>query len=208
MPQINQRTVNSEETTRLSFLRRLSDRSDKLSWTEFHNRYGELLYRYARRCGASQEEAEDVVQEVEMYIFKAMDDFQYDASKGRFRAYLRSAVVHAMGRRVTKQSRREARLDPHTLDSLLEDEDREDDRWEHEWRLHCLRWAFRSVAREFEPVTLEAFRQHVLSNRPVQETAAHLGLSPASVYQAKCRILKRLKERIDSMGPHGEEALS
>ena len=64
--------MRSVGTTRVSFLRRLGDPSDKLSWAEFQDRYGDLLFRYARRCGASQEQAEDSVQEVKMYLFRAM----------------------------------------------------------------------------------------------------------------------------------------
>ncbi|MCH7703272.1 MAG: sigma-70 family RNA polymerase sigma factor [Planctomycetes bacterium] len=85
-------------TTRISFLHRLRDRADQQSWAEFHHRYGELLYRYAQGRGASHSEAEDVVQEVEMYVFKAMDRFRYDARKGRFRAYLRIEDVATTGR--------------------------------------------------------------------------------------------------------------
>ena len=186
-------------TTRISFIQRLSDRSDEVSWSEFHQHYGELLFRYARRCGASPEEAENVVQEVEMYLFKAMDNFQYDPAKGRFRAYLRLSVVRAMGRKFAKKSRQEAGIDPRLLDEL--GDSGQDDRWEREWRLHCLRWAFRAVAGEFAPVTLEAFRLHVLSDQQAKETAEHLGISLASVYQAKSRVLKRMKEKIDGLDP-------
>lgn len=188
-------------TTRVSFLKRLGDRDDALSWNEFHERYGELLFRYARRRGASWDEAEDIVQEVEMSLFRAMEEFQYDPARGRFRSYLRIAVIHAMGRRAAKSPRREAGLDPHALADLVEDDEPLDQRWENEWRLHRFRRAFRELAREFEPVTLEAFRLHVLADRSVEQTAEHLRLSKASVYQAKSRVLRRLKERIDEMDP-------
>lgn len=191
--------MNGVGTTRLSFLGRLRDRSDRLSWAEFHDRYGELLFRYARRRGASHGEAEDIVQEVELYLFKALDKFRYDKGKGRFRAYLRSSVVHAMGRQAAKNARREAPLDPRAIDSLVERGDGNDASWEQEWRLHRLRWAMRTVVQEFEPITLEAFRLHVLADRPIDETAKQLGLSKASIYQAKSRVLKRLRERISSL---------
>ena len=186
------------ETTRLTLLLRLRDRSDKLSWEEFHDRYGELLYRYARGRGASHPDAEDIVQEVEMYLFKAMDGFEYDARKGRFRSYLRSAVIHAMGRRASKLGRESPGLDPGALDYLAaEKEATLDAQWEREWRLHRLRWALRSVAAEFEEKTLNAFQLHVLAGVSVDETADKLGMSKASVYQAKSRLLKRVKEQLD-----------
>lgn len=197
--------MSSFDSTRLTLLLRLKDRTDKLSWQDFHERYGELLYRYARGRGASAVDAEDIVQEVEMYLFKAMEGFEYDAAKGRFRTYLRSAVVHAMGRRAARAAKQGEVLDPHTLDyrSAVRDTD-EDERWEQEWRAHRLRWALRVIATEVEPVTLEAFKRHVLEGKPVGETAEELGISTASVYQAKSRVLKRVKERLDALDPDAD----
>ena len=191
-----------DDTTRLSLLLRLRNRADRLSWGEFHDRYGELLYRYARSRGASHADAEDTVQEVEMYLFKALDGFEYDASKGRFRNYLRSAVVHALGRRAAKQAHERVGVDPAMFDYLAaEKEASTDAQWEREWRLHRLRWALRSVADEFEEKTLQAFQLHALAGLSVDETADKLQLSKASVYQAKSRVLKRVKERLETLDP-------
>ena len=141
-------------STHLTFLLRLRDRADQVSWPEFHRRYGQLLYRYARARGASDADAEDVVQEVEMYLFKSIENFEYDARKGRFRSYLRSAVVHALGRRAARQAHQPAMLDPQHFDYVAsEREASADARWEREWQLHRLRWAMNAVAESFEPVT-------------------------------------------------------
>ena len=190
--------MTADDTTRLTLLLRLRDRSDQLSWEEFHDRYGELLYRYARAQGSSHADAEDITQEVEMYLFKAMDGFEYDARKGRFRGYLRSAVIHAIGRRASKHAREHAGLDPRMLDYVAAEKEATTDLpWEREWRLHRLRWALRSVAGEFEEKTLHAFQLHALAGLSVDETAEKLGLTKASVYQAKSRVLRRVKERLD-----------
>ena len=192
-------------TTHLTFLLRLRDRSDKFSWPEFHERYGQLLYRYARGRGASHADAEDVVQEVEMYLFKAIEGFEYDARKGRFRAYLRSAVVHALARRADKQAKQPMVLDPRNFDYLAGHQEASmDARWEREWQLHRLRWAMHAVQDSCEPVTLQAFEMHVLAGKSVDETAEALGLSAASVYQAKSRVLRRLKERLSELDPDGD----
>lgn len=197
--------MGQAETTRLTFIMRLRDRADTLSWNEFHARYGELLYRYARSRGASHQDAEDAVQEVEMYLFKAMKGFEYDANKGRFRSYLRSAVLHTLQRRAAKQARQEAALDPHAFDYLAAwKEASADARWEREWQLHRLRWALRSIADEFEPQTLKTFEVHVLGGESVETTAEKVGLSRDSVYQAKSRVLKRLKERLATLDPEGD----
>lgn len=194
--------MHQVDTTRLSLLIRLRDRSDSLGWEEFHDRYGELLYRYARARGARHDDAEDIVQEVEMAIFKAMGNFEYDARKGRFRSYLRSAVVHAMSRKSRKEARQAPALDPLVFDFVAAAKDSSADaRWEREWRHHRLRWALRAITNEFEDVTLKAFQLHALNGLSVEDTAAKLGLSKASVYQAKSRVLKRIKAELDSLDP-------
>lgn len=185
-------------TTRLSFLSRLRDRSTQVGWAEFDERYRELLCRYARRRGATHAEAEDIVQDVQLYLFKAMEGFQYDRARGGFRSYLRTAVIHAMGRRAKSHRGREVPVDVQVIADVLGDDTHSDAAWEREWQLHRLRWGLRSITGEFEPSTLQAFRLHVLGDWSVDDTAKHLGLSRASVYQAKSRVLKRLKERIES----------
>jgi RNA polymerase sigma-70 factor (ECF subfamily) len=184
---------------------RLRDRSDELSWPEFHERYGQLLYRYARARGAKHEEAEDIVQEVELGLFKAIEGFEYDTRKGRFRNYLRSAVIHTMGRRARRDARQPVALNPEKFDYVNAAQEASiDTRWEREWQLHRLRWALRSIASGFNRSTLEAFETHVLGGESVDETAEKLGISKASVYQARSRVLKRLKQRLAEADPDGD----
>ncbi len=197
--------MSSFDTTKATLLLRLREKSDTLSWHEFHARYGELLYKYARSRGASAVDAEDIVQDVELAVFKAMDGFVYDVSKGRFRSYLRAAVLHAMGRRASKQARQGEHLDPNVFDYIAGQRDTEsDDRWEREWQLHRLRWALRAIAKDVEPNTLKAFQMHVVEGVPAGETATRLDISRDSVYQAKSRICRRIKERLDSVDPDGD----
>ena len=197
--------MSQADTTHLSLLLRLRDRADTLSWYEFHDRYGQLLYRYARSRGASHADAEDAVQDVEMYLFKAVGGLQYDARRGRFRNYLRSAVVHALARRASRKARQPVDLDPQTLDGPTGQRDGDSDaQWRQEWQLHRLRWAMRSIADSFEPATLKAFEMHVLGGRSAVETAELLGVTKWSIYQAKSRVLKVLRDRLADEDPDGD----
>jgi RNA polymerase sigma factor (sigma-70 family) len=190
------------DSTRATLLLRLRDRTDSLSWQEFHDRYGQLLFRYARQRGASPVDAEDIVQEVALSLLKALDGFEYDAAKGRFRAYLRVAVIRAMGRRAKKEAKQGELVDPRNFDYMSAVRDADSDaHWEREWRAHRLRWALRVVAGNFEPVTIDAFRMHVLAGKSVAETAEALEISADSVYQAKSRVLKQVKRRLDELDP-------
>lgn len=197
--------MSSADKTHPSFLLRLRERADKLSWPEFHERYGHMLYRYARARGAVHADAEDVVQDVEMQLFQAIEGFEYDARRGRFRAYLRTAVIHALSRRADRAARQPIGLDPRACDHLATpDEAVADEIWEAEWQLHRLRWALQSIAGEFEPVVLKAFEMHVLAECAVSETADRLGISKWRVYRARDRVLNRLREKLAELDPDGD----
>ncbi len=58
--------------------------------------------------------------------------FEYDGRKGRFRAYLGAAVVHALGRRASKEARQPPGLDPRSLESR--ETEREMDRLVDFWK--------------------------------------------------------------------------
>ncbi len=182
----------SADRTRASLLLRLGDRTDRVSWQEFHALYGRLLYRYARCRGANQLDAEDIAQEVEAQFLRALDGFQYDPDKGRFRAYLRTAVVHALSRRRRTDSRQPRPIDPRTFDGIAEP----DETWEREWRLHEVRLVVRSVVGEVDDMTRRAFELHILESCPASETAQRLNISIWRVYRARDRMLSLVRDQL------------
>ena len=53
--------------------------------------------------------------------------------------------------------------------------------------------ALKEVEAEFEPATWNAFWQTAVDNRRASDVAQANGMSVASVYQAKSRVLRRLR---------------
>ncbi len=184
-------------TTCVSFLSRLSAPDDQLSWREFHKRYGIPLYRYARRNGVAHNDAEDIVQELEMSFFRAVDGFRYDRRRGRFRGYLLTSISRIIRRFRARGRIREAVIDPVDLTEFVvaacDDAAQTDDA-----RLSRLRETMASVQAEFHPTTLEAFRRYAIAGESAAETARLLGMDVASVYQAKSRVLKRIREQLNT----------
>lgn len=196
-------TMRGGGTTHISFLQRLREGADSRGWVQFHRCYGELMIRYARRLGASAETAEDAAQEVSLYLFRSLQKFRLGPRRGSFRAYLRLAVVHALARTARQRARQGSLLDPDVLAELASRSDEFDASWQEEEYLHRIRRALRSVEPEFEPTTLEAFRRQVLSGESAVEVAEGLAISRDSVYQAKSRVLRRLRERISELDSDG-----
>ena len=75
--------------TRDSLILRLKDRADQEAWGEFLEIYGPLVYRLAAAKGLQHADAEDVVQQVCSSVARAVDRWQPDAKRARFRTWLR-----------------------------------------------------------------------------------------------------------------------
>ncbi|TWT43704.1 RNA polymerase factor sigma-70 [Phycisphaerae bacterium RAS1] len=180
-------------TTHVSLLARLSDGDDATAWSDFLDRYGELIRSFAQRRGLQAADCDDVAQDVLLALTKAMRSFEYRAEKGRFRAYLKAATLRLVNRKFWQKTGvrpleqvEDAGADP-AVESL----------WEEEWRAHHVRQAMRTLEVEFGRTELRAFQWYGVEGRGAQETAAALSLSLNQVYQAKSRVMKRLAELIE-----------
>jgi RNA polymerase sigma-70 factor (ECF subfamily) len=49
---------------------------------------------------------------------------------------------------------------------------------------------------EFSPTIWKAFEEHVLAGRSAEEVAKDLNIAPGTVYVAKSRIFKRLRQEL------------
>ncbi len=189
--------VFGQTTTHASLLARLSGGTDRGAWAEFMDRYAELIRGFARRQGVQPAECDDVLQDVLVALTRAMPGFVYDPSKGKFRSYLKTAVLHVIYRRSCQNKGAVSLEQLMELTAAGAVDDAAEAQWEAEWRQHHLRLAMKTISVEFNKADLEAFTHYGLSNKDARQTAEALGLTVEQVYQAKSRIIRRLGELID-----------
>src|SRR3954469_13244450 len=99
---------SSAHATRASlFVRLKSDESQvrELAWSEFTTRYGPVIAGFAKRCGASRQDIDDIIQDVTTSFFAISQEFTYDPAKGRFRGWLKTCTVRSAIRRAGKNLR-------------------------------------------------------------------------------------------------------
>lgn len=182
-------------TTHQSLLVRLSSGSDPAAWRDFHDRYGLLIRRIARRQGLQDADCDEVVQNVLTSLTQAMSQFEYDPAKGKFRGYLKTITLRAVSACQKKQPQLADDCDDA---STVIDRDAFESMWETEWRQYHMRQAMKIVRNEFSDSDLQAFDIYGVRNEDASKTAKQLDLSIDQVYQAKSRVLKRLGQLIEA----------
>lgn len=183
--------------TRASLLDRLKDGADALTWREFFDRYWRVLYAFARRRGASDHTAQDVVQEVMLTVFRQRHVFRYDPARGRFRDWLCAVARNALAAvRRNPQGRRALTLSDDLKDSApaAPAEDAPDAMWQETFERTLVVALLDVVRSEVEPRTYQAFELTALHGLRAAEAARLTGLTRNAVYLARRRVLQRLRE--------------
>ena len=192
-------------STSISLIARVQAR-DPEAWQRLIDLYGPLVYGWCRQSGLQAEDAADVVQEVFCAVAGHVARFRRERPGDSFRAWLRTIARNKLCdhfRRLGRQPQARggttaqqnlaqiAQPDP---DWLLPEDGRaaEGDLWHRAMEL---------VRAEFEPRTWEAFWRLAIERRSGAEVARELGITLPAAYQAKYRVLKRLRRELDEPPP-------
>jgi RNA polymerase sigma-70 factor (ECF subfamily) len=185
--------------TRASLIVRLKDRADREAWREFVEVYRPVVHRLACGKGLQHADAEDLAQQVLAAVAAAVERWEPDESRGRFRTWLHRIAQNLIINALTRRAPDRASGDQGEHDVLAQHEAREgpdSDLLRMEYRREVFNWAARQIEGEFQSDTWNAFWQTAVEERPVPEVARLLGKKPGAVYAARGRVMRRLKEKI------------
>jgi RNA polymerase sigma-70 factor (ECF subfamily) len=191
-----------DSRTRSTLLYRLRDLADQEAWTEFLERYAPRIYGWCRRYQLQEADAADVTQEVLGRLVRAMRTFEYDASRGSFRGWLKTVTNNAIrdfGQSLRRPGRGtgdsatvknlEAIQAPDALAALTLTIEAEAER-------ELLREAETRVQLRVKPHTWQAYHQTAVELRPAAEVAVALNMPVGEVYVAQSRVLKLLSQEV------------
>ncbi len=179
---------------------RLSDPADQVAWEEFVRLYHPVIYRTARYRGLQDADALDVAQQVLVSVGKSLAKRPHDPNRARFRTWLdtvtRNAAINMLRSRPAVQASGDSALQ-RTLDQLADRSD-EAEVLQREYQKERFRAAARRIEREFAEDTWQAFWLSTVEEQPIEQVAKKLGKQTGSVYAARSRIMRRLREEIDN----------
>jgi RNA polymerase sigma-70 factor (ECF subfamily) len=179
--------------TPVSLLLRLRNPDNRDAWGAFIDLYTPVLQRWADHLTAHPAEADDLVQDVFVILLRKMPGFQHQPGKS-FRAWLKVVTRHAW----LARCRRTGREDPGPLPERIDpNADPVQQFWEREYREQLVSRALDLMRADFDPRTVEAALASLRDGKSAAEISRETGLTPAAVYAARARVLRRLRADLD-----------
>lgn len=188
--------MNQPPETRRSLLIRVRDASDHQAWYEFTEIYRPVIYRLAQAKGMQHADAEDLAQQVLLAVAGAIERWEEDSRRARFRTWLRRVANNAIINALTRGVPDRAEGGSDRLVDQPAPEGPDSDLLRIEYRRQVFRWAARQIRNEFQTTTWEAFWLTAVEGRDTDEVARVLEKSRGAVYAAKSRVMRRLREKI------------
>lgn len=185
------------EATSLTLLDLVRSR-DECAWRGFTQLYGPLIYHWCRKSGLPAEDAADVLQEVFGSIFLHIADFERRETRGSFRGWLWTITRNKIRDHIkTRIGRAQAVGGTDAQLLLLEFPDATNDAGADSAisASDSLTYrAMRLVRSEIQETTWQAFWRTTIDGIAPVAVADELNVSVESVWQAKSRVLRRLRD--------------
>lgn len=183
--------------TTSTIIRDLRDLSNQSAWHDFVDRFHGPIVRFVGSLGFSAEDAEDISQESLAAFAEALRSGSYDRERGRLHSWLFGIAYRQALRQRQSMARRERLLDRGAAAERaveeMPDEKFAGELWNTLWEQFLVQECFRQIAREFQPESVRAFELMVREGYDAQEAADDVGITRRAVYNAKHRILKRMR---------------
>ena len=176
-------------------------RMDSGSWSRMVAVFGPVVYRWCRTSGVSDSDVADVVQNVFASVARGIETFERKKEVGSFRSWLATITRNRVRDHFRRIANREEAIggtaawqnmqqQPAELESTISTDNIDS---------AINRFVLESVRDEFEQKTWTAFWMTTVEEKSAGDVAEAVGISIASVYQAKSRVLRRLRQRLSEL---------
>lgn len=167
------------------------------AWDTFVRLYTPLIFYWARKVGLDQSDAADLVQDVFAIVFRKLPDLKYDP-QGSFRGWLRTVTMN----KFREQRRKKTLPTVDATESLmgkLASIPQAESTWDLDYGRILLKQAMDEMKCDFEPATWRALKSVMSLSSSVDQAAKEHNVSPWTIYSARSRLMRKLREQLDGM---------
>lgn len=176
-------------STPASLLERMRSPENQKARDQFVQFCGPIVYAFAARLGVPHERWFDFTQDVFLLLFQKIPSFKYDQNL-RFRGWL-FALMRNKWREEYRKNLTRGGLVPL---SDVPDERPVEDFAQEEFERNVVHRALQIMKTDFEEKTWKACWEQVVNDKSGKEVAEMFGMSVAAVYQARTKVLRRLRQ--------------
>jgi RNA polymerase sigma-70 factor (ECF subfamily) len=177
--------------------------NDAEAWHRLVDTFGPIVYRWCRVSGVSESESPDVVQDVFAAVARGIEPFQREKPEGSFRSWLATITRNKVRDHFRQLAKRQEAVGG--TDALVRLQQQAEELASticpQSMQSPLVRQALEQVRAEFEPATWDAFWLTTIERKSAADVSEAVGISVASVYQSKSRILRRLRQHLSRI-PH------
>ena len=188
--------------TRLSLIVEIQSPENRGAWAEFVMLYRPVIYRMARKQGMQDADAQDLAQSVLMRIAGAIDRWKKTDTSIGFRNWLSRIAKNAILSALSRPSR-VAGIGGTDIQDLIDQQPSVDQGVERAFAMEYLREKYHraaaSVQTDVDAITWQAFEMSVVEGKPCVEVAELLAKPVGTIYAARSRVMRRLRDQVQQM---------
>ena len=187
--------------TRSTLIAKVRSPDDREAWEEFVLIYQPVIYRMARRRGMQDSDAQDLVQKVLVRIASAIDRWERKPGT-RFRHWLRRVARNSILSELSR-SPKHAPVGGSDIQELMAGQPAAAPEVDRELAVEYMREQYLraaiSVQSDVNAETWRAFELTVIGGESCEEAAKIIGRSVGTVYAARSRVMRRLRDHIQRL---------
>jgi RNA polymerase sigma-70 factor (ECF subfamily) len=177
--------------TSAELLQQVRDPANREAWQRFVTLYVPVIRCWARRATGHSADADDLVQDFFLELYKSLPEFEYQSS-GHLLGWLKTRFRFV---RLNWQRHRRVEVRPPELlpDRAVPPEQEQAEALEDLQVL--VRQAEKTIRGDFTRRVWKAYEEQMKGHKAAA-VAARLGMTRAAVYVAKSRVLARLRQEL------------
>jgi RNA polymerase sigma-70 factor (ECF subfamily) len=178
--------------------------SQEEAWARMSLLYAPLVYLWCRQTGLQASDADDVVQEVLRTVASRVGQFERNRAEGSFRGWLRTITRNKLGDFIRADRRRQQvagrRIVPEDFSATNDSKSESAGEGATDETRFVFNRVLKLIRTKCEEPTWRAFLRVVLDGASPRDVAEELNMSVESVYQAKSRVLRRIRDELRELG--------